>query len=262
VAPVYPYRRSANSGGSNPHTLRYALRAAQDAILRIPSRRKAVWNGRFCGQSLIFALALLLCAACGGQAAPPAPAAPSPTIAALVRSPTPAGQPARPSPSPANPAAQPTSATNAVQAPAAPAGTPAAGQASAPEPTIYLWPSDLPPELRVAPKESRVAADGEVGPNGLGFYIVTLNAGDTKVVVGGGDLGDALPLVGDEHPVTVGQRSGKLITKDQQREVVLDISRGKLFIYSLGLSEQELLRIAGSLQPIDVKALREMVGSK
>jgi len=102
-----------------------------------------------------------------------------------------------------------------------------------------------------------VADEGEVGPNGLGFYIVTLNAGDKKLVVGGGDL-EALPLQGDERQVTVGQRSGKLITNDQQRELLLDISRGKLFLYSLGYGEEELLRAAASLQPIDVRALREM----
>lgn len=194
-------------------------------------------------------LALLLCAACGEASAPPAPPAASPTIAAAVRSPT----PARPSPSPANPAAQP-AATRAQPAIA----TSAAGQAPAPEPTIYLWPAELPPDLKISPKESRVSGDGEVGPNGLGFYIVTLNARDKKMVIGGGDLGEALPLIGDERAVTVGNRSGKLITKDQQRELVLDISRGKLFLYSLGFTEAELLRAAASLQPIDVRALREL----
>jgi len=204
-------------------------------------------------------LTVLLCAACGAASAPPA--APSPTIAAAVRSPTPAGQLAeQPSPSPVNQAAKPTSTPavepTAVPAQPAPASTPG-GRALAPEPSIYLWPAELPPDLKVSPKESRVADEGEVGPNGLGFYIVTLNAGDKKLVVGGGDL-EALPLQGDERQVTVGQRSGKLITNDQQRELLLDISRGKLFLYSLGYGEEELLRAAASLQPIDVRALREM----
>jgi len=200
---------------------------------------------------MLIPLALLLCVACGEASAPAPPAAPSPTIAAAVRSPTPASLLA--SPSPANLAAQPTVAP-AQMAPA----TPAAGQAAVPEPSIYLWPAELPPDLKVSPKESRVAGDGEVGPNGLGFYIVTLNAGDKKLVIGGGDLGEALPLLGEERRVTVGQRTGKLITKDQQRELVLDISRGKLFLYSLGFGEEELLRAAASLQPIDVRALREL----
>jgi hypothetical protein len=197
--------------------------------------------------------AQLSCAACGAASVPAPPAAPSPTIAAAVRSPTPASPLAvQPSPSPANPAAQPTTA------PAQPVpATPAAGQAPAPEPSIYLWPAELPPNLKVSPKESRVAGDGEVGPNGLGFYIVTLNAGDKKMVIGGGDL-EALPLQGEERMVTVGQRTGKLITKDQQHELVFDLARGKLFVYSLGFGEDELLRAAASLQPIDVRALREL----
>jgi hypothetical protein len=210
-------------------------------------------------RSILIALGLLLCTACGAASAPPPPAAPSPTIAAAMRAPAPASpQRARPSPSPANQAMQPTNApaeqpTSALVQPA-----PATDQAPAAEPSIYLWPAELPPDLKVSPKESRVAGDGEVGPNGLGFYIVTLNAGDKKMVIGGGDLGEALPLLGEERPVTVGQRTGKLITKDQQRELVLDISRGKLFLYSLGFGEDELLRAAASLQPIDVRALRKL----
>ena len=197
----------------------------------------------------IVAILALLSAACGEASAPPGPAAPSPTIAAAVRSPA----PARPSPSPANPAAQPT----AEPAEAA-FSTAIAGDSPAPEPTIYLWPTALPPDLQVSPSESRVSADGEVGPNGLGFYVVTLNAGSKKMVIGGGDLGEALPLTGSERAVTVGQRTGKLITNDQQRELVLDFARGKLFLYSLGFSEDELLNIAASLQPIDVRTLREL----
>jgi len=204
-------------------------------------------------RSMLIVLALLLCAACGGASAPAPPAAPSPTIAAAVRSPTPAGSLGpQPSPSPANPAAQPTAA------PVQPApATSVAGQAPVAEPSIYLWPAELPPDLKVSPKESRVAGEGEVSPNGLGFYIVTLNAGDKKMVIGGGDL-EALPLQGEERQVMVGQRTGKLITKDQQRELLLDVSRGKLFLYSLGFSEDELLRAAASLQPIDVRALRAL----
>jgi hypothetical protein len=205
-------------------------------------------------------LALLLCAGCGAASAPP-PVAPSPTIAASVRSPTPAGSlEARPSPSPANSVAQPTSApveqpTSALAQP--PTAGPATGQAPAVEPSIYLWPAELPPDLKVSPKESRVAGEGELSPNGLGFYIVTLNAGDKKLVIGGGDL-ETLPLQGEERRVTVGQRTGKLITNDLQRELVLDVSRGKLFLYTQGFGEDELLRAAASLQPIDVRALREL----
>ena len=192
---------------------------------------------------------LLVCAACGGQpAAQPAPPIPSPTIAAAVIAPA----LAQPSPTPANLSAQ----ASTAPVPAV-ADTSAASPAT--DPTIYLWPADLPPDLIVSPAESRIAADGEVGPNGTGFYIVTLNAGAKKLVIGGGDLGEALPLVGAERPVTLGQRSGKLITKDQQRELLFEGGLGKLFVYGMGFGEDELLRVAGSLQPIDVQALRKLV---
>ncbi len=36
--------------------------------------------------------------------------------------------------------------------------------------------------------------------------------------------------------------------------------KGKLFIYGAGLSEAELLKVADSLQPINVRALREIAG--
>jgi hypothetical protein len=203
-------------------------------------------------------LALLICAGCGGQPAPPPGAATaSPTIAAVQRSPTPAGAPARPSPSPANPAAQATAIATA-----APPATPAAGQAPAPEPSIYLWPAELPAGLAVSPAESRVSAEGEAGPTGMGFYIVTLNAGAKKLVIGGGDLADALPLAGAERQVTVGQRTAKLIASGEQRELLIDVSRGKLFVYGLNLSEDELLRVAASLQPIDVRDLRALAAKK
>lgn len=207
------------------------------------------------GATIVLAL---FCIACGQGSAPPGPAAPSPTIAAAVRSPvppqlspTPAHPAAQPSPTPAGPAADATPG-QAAYATAMAGGTPV------PEPTIYLWPADLPPDLKVSPKESRVSGDSEVGPNGMGFYVVTLNAGAKKLVIGGGDLGEALPLSGAERAVKVGQRTGKLITNDQQRELVLDFARGKLFLYSLGYGEDELLRTAASLQPIDVRTLREL----
>lgn len=204
-------------------------------------------------RSMSLLAALLLCAACGGQpAAQSPPPIPSPTIAAAA-----APAPAQPTPTPANLAAQ------APTAPAVPApDLPAANPAPAGDPALYVWPADLPADLTVSPAESRIAADGEVGPNGLGFYIVTLNAGAKKLVIGGGDLGEALPLTGAERPVTLGQRTGKLITKDQQRELLFDGGPGKLFVYGMGFGEDELLRVAGSLQPIELQALRKLVAAK
>jgi hypothetical protein len=126
--------------------------------------------------------------------------------------------------------------------------------------SVYFWPTYLPADMRPSPTESRVARDDEIGENGLGFYIVTLNAGNHKLVVGGGDLQAALPLVGSEQSITVGNRTGKLVTSGEQRQIIFEVPKGLLFIYSLGLSEQELLRVAESLQPINVSDLRARAG--
>jgi hypothetical protein len=115
--------------------------------------------------------------------------------------------------------------------------------------------------MRPSPNESRVASEGQTGVAGLGFYIFTLNSGQQKLSIGGGDLSDVLPLSGEQRSITAGARSGTLITSGDRREIVFDIARGKLFIYSAGLSEDELLKVAESLQPIDVKALRELIAT-
>ena len=192
------------------------------------------------------ALALLACAACGGQpSAPTAAPAPSPTIAAVAIAAT------------AEPAA-----TQPGAAPAAPTNTPppepAAG-APAAEATIYLWPTSLPGGLAPAPKESRVSAENELGDQELGFYLITLNGDGRKLAIGGGGLREALPLTGETRELTLGGRAAKLITNDDQRELIFEVARGKLFIYSFGLSEQELLRVGESLQPIDVRSLRALI---
>jgi hypothetical protein len=116
--------------------------------------------------------------------------------------------------------------------------------------------------MRPSPAESRVAREGDLGANGFGFYIVTLNSGQQKLAIGGGDIENVLPLAGDERRISAGTRAGKLITSGDQREIVFDVARGKLFVYSSGLSEDELLKVAASLQPIDVQALRDLVGVK
>jgi hypothetical protein len=114
----------------------------------------------------------------------------------------------------------------------------------------------------VAPAESRVSRAEQVDQNGLGFYIVTLNNGASKLVVGGGGIADALPVAGEERRIAAGGRTGRLITSGEQREIVFDAPQGKLFVYGSGLSEDELLKVAGSLAPIDPQALRDMVGEK
>jgi len=199
------------------------------------------------------ALALLSIAGCAGQGAraPAQPAAPSPTIAAAQVQPV----LTRPTPTIAAIGGRPT-ATPAIQA--APPN-PAAGPAA--EPSIYLWPTYLPPNMQPSPTESRVASAGQTGEAGMGFYIITLNNGQQKLSIGGGDLSDVLPLSGDQRSITIGTRAGTLITSGGRREIVFNMARGKLFLYSAGLDEQELLKIADSLQPIDVKTLRDLVGA-
>jgi hypothetical protein len=199
-------------------------------------------------------LGLLLCAGCAGQASPGPDVAPSsPTIAAPpIRVTSHAGSPvaSRPSATPPNAASRPSAAPPAATQIPDPAG----------DQSVYFWPSYLPADMRPSPTESRVARDDEVGQNGLGFYIVTLNAGGQKLVVGGGDLQAALPLVGSQQSVVVGNRTARLVTSGEQRQVIFDMPKGLLFVYSVGLSEQELLRVAESLQPINVSDLRARAG--
>jgi hypothetical protein len=212
-------------------------------------------------------LTLLLLASCAGQSAntPASPITSSPTIAAAQVQPA----PARPTPTIAAIGGQP-AATPAIQAALTQptAGIPTfqaqgepQGGAPAAEPSIYLWPTYLPPNMRPSPTESRVSSAGQTGEAGLGFYIITLNNGPQKLAIGGGDLSDVLPLSGDQRPITAGTRVGTLITAGDQREIVFNMARGKLFLYSAGLDEQELLKIAESLQPIDVKNLRDLAGT-
>ena len=216
---------------------------------------------RFAKLHIILAvLALPLIAGCANQgaSAPAAPGAPSPTIAAAQVQPA----PARPTPTNAAIGGQP-AATPAIQAVLAQPTTGIPTQAGGPaaEPSIYLWPTYLPPNMRPSPTESRVASEGQTGEAGLGFYIITLNNGPQKLSIGGGDLSDVLPLSGEQREITAGTRTGKLITSGDQREIVLNMARGKLFLYSSGLDEQELLKVADSLQPIDVKSLRALAST-
>jgi hypothetical protein len=81
-------------------------------------------------------------------------------------------------------------------------------------------------------------------------------------VVGGGGIDAALPLAGDQRSVTVGGRKGTLITSGDRREIVFDVPQGKLFIYSAGLSEDELLKVGESLRPLNLEALRALAGTR
>jgi hypothetical protein len=199
---------------------------------------------------LMAAAVVLLCTGCGGAAGSQRPTPPiaSPTISA--------GAPATAG-TPSPPGATPTRAPLVLSNPSG--GSPAAGQgAGAAGGSVYLWPAYLPAGFQVAPAESRVAREDQVDTNGLGFYIVTLNNGASKLVVGGGGIADALPLAGEERQVTSGGRTARLISSGEQRELIFDVPQGKLFVYGSGLSEDELLKVAESLGPIDPQALRDM----
>jgi hypothetical protein len=89
---------------------------------------------------------------------------------------------------------------------------------------------------------------------------VTFASGADRLVIGGGAT-DALPLTGTERRIEVGGRPAKLTTNDPQHQVTFDVPKGSLFVYSSNLSEEELLRVAGSLQPIDLSELRARVGA-
>jgi hypothetical protein len=191
-------------------------------------------------------LALLLCAGCGAENLAAPTAAPSPPIAAA-----PAIEPS-PTPPPAFADAGPTGAPAPLIAPPAQATSAAVGQ------PLYLWPAYIPPGMLPSLAESRVSHDGQIGPNGQGFYVVTLNDGAKKLAIGGGDLGEALPLAGDERSITVEERAGRLITSGDQREIIFEVPSGILFVYSSGLSEEELLKVAASLRPIELQALRDL----
>jgi hypothetical protein len=215
----------------------------------------------FTNLRIIALLALLVLASCQGQSAgtPASSAVASPTIAAAVIQPA----TAQPTPTIAAVGGRPTAVPAIQAAPANPAGSnPTQIAAPAAEPSIYLWPTYLPPNMQLSPAESRVASADQTGEAGLGFYLITLNNGPQKLSIGGGDLQDVLPLSGDQRSITAGTRTGTLITTGDRREIVFNMARGKLFVYSAGIDEQELLKIAESLQPIDVNTLRGLVGAK
>jgi hypothetical protein len=178
-----------------------------------------------------------------------------------VPSPTIAVPPLRSSPTIAAPgraATRPTATPPAFSQPttAPPAGTPAQL-----EPFAYLWPAYVPDGMQISPKESRVAREGEIGQNGQGFFVVTFASGTGRLVIGGGAT-DALPLAGEKRAIKIAGRAATLTTSDQQRQVSFDMPKGSLFVYSSVLSEDELLRVAGSLQPIDLSDLRARVAGQ
>jgi hypothetical protein len=214
--------------------------------------------GTICWRNLsALALALILCG-CGDQVAEP-PARPSPTLAAPLVRPSPTlgvpGTTAARLPATRAPVAPPATATP-------PAGSPAQPGPPAPAaPFAYLWPAYLPANMQISPAESRVPREGEVGQNDLGFFIVTFTDGPAKLVIGGGAT-ETLPLTGEQRRITVGGRTATLTINGSQHQLAFDVPKGSLFVYSSSLSEDELLRVADSLKPIDLLELRKRVGAE
>jgi hypothetical protein len=198
----------------------------------------------------VFLLAALLCVGCAAQSTPtePGAAAPSPTIFAAPIG-TAGGAP---TPSPAVPA--PTMPPLVLVQPAG--GSPVASDGQA----LYLWPAYVPPGFQPSPDESRVSGENQVGTGGLGFYIITLNAGAQKLTIGGGGLPDTLPLTGDERRIEVAGRSARLISSGDRHEIIFEVPQGQLFLYGAGIGEDELLKVAESLQPTDLATLRALAG--
>lgn len=126
------------------------------------------------------------------------------------------------------------------------------------EPFEYQWPAYQPEGFTLAPNESRVARDEEVPFGGVGFFVVTFNAAAQKLVVGGGST-EALPLQGEQQVVTIGEREAQLITSGDQRQIQFEQANSRLFIYGFGVSEEEIIRVAESLEPISITELRSRV---
>lgn len=215
-------------------------------------------------------LLVLVClglSACAEQAAVPT-ATPSPTIAVPPTrvAPTPTAPPTATATQPPAPTAtsepnsQEPTATTAPSEPIPTAATTGDAQPTLPPVEFsYLWPTYIPPGMTISPKESRVQQENELARDNTGFFILTFNGLQKKLVLGGGAT-DVLPLTGETRRLEVKGHEAELITNGQQRQLVFVTSTGSLFVYGSNISEEELLRVAEGLQPIDLEVLRELVG--
>ncbi len=190
-----------------------------------------------------------------GACAPPADTRggatrpPSVAPAAVANSPTllvPAGAPPRPSPT-------------AAVAPS-PDATPVPDAAA----FVYRWPAEIPAGLTLIPAESRVAADGEEGVGGIGFYLLTFGDARRRLVVGGGAV-DTLPVSGKIATLEIDGHRARLVDAEDggrgERELVIDGYAGRLFLYGVGIEREELVRAAESLAPVDVAVLRRRLAA-
>jgi len=114
------------------------------------------------------------------------------------------------------------------------------------------------------PRQSRIAKDNELGTNAAGFFLITFNAngGKQQIILGGGSV-EPLPLTGDTRKITLDGREATLVTNGDQRLVrfATEADKGSLFLFTIGVSEQELLLTAESLLPITPGDMRLRVGS-
>ena len=198
------------------------------------------------GWVLLFSVVVSAACSASPQAAAPTRAVPTPTIAAAAIATAPLVS-ATPAPQPVQPAA-----------PSVAAGTAAPAEDSS---FAYLFPAYLPNGLRVAPNESRIARENEIGTTAGGFYLVTFNGSQQKLVVGGGST-DALPVAGDQRQVAFDGATALLTTSGDQRQLVFVRNKAKYFVYGRSISEQELLIVAESLVPMDIAALRDLAAGK
>jgi hypothetical protein len=145
----------------------------------------------------------------------------------------------------------------------APTRTPAPIATANPAVFNYLWPAYLPQGMVPAPRESRVARDNELGTVASGFFLVTfsMDGGKQKIILGGGAV-DPLPLTGNTQQVTLDGRQATLISQGDQHLIrfVIPPDQGSLFLFGIGVSEQELRLTAESLLPITAADMRARVG--
>lgn len=122
----------------------------------------------------------------------------------------------------------------------------------------YLWPAYLPEGMQLATQESRVAQEGEIGKDNLGFFLITFSGdgGKRKLSLGGGAV-EAFKLEGEKKEVQIAGRPATLITQEQQHLVLLQAPRGTLFVLGAGLNVDEVLKVAESLEPTDVRTIRQ-----
>ncbi|MGQ9549243.1 MAG: hypothetical protein ACUVSY_03740 [Roseiflexus sp.] len=137
---------------------------------------------------------------------------------------------------------------------------PASLEAGNPARFQYRWPSFIPDGMKPSPAESRIVRDDEVGDGGIGFYLVTFNGNGNKIVIGGGAV-EPFSLSGTIERVSLGGYNARIVAQGDQTLIVIDDGApGTLFVLGVGVARNELLRVAASLTPVDVRDMRQLAG--